>query len=98
MISRETTDTLLIAFACDIWASVSITYGVLHFRVSVPAKYKSKTFSLLGYYNGNPSVDLVMKNGNIVDPTQEKYVYYFAENCKIVIFITNILFISCRES
>ena len=86
VISRETTDTLLIAFASDIWASLSITSGVLHFRVSVPSKYKSNIFSLLGYHNGNSSFDLVMKNGYVVDPTHEKYVYYFAEDCKIVLY------------
>ncbi|XP_003389333.1 PREDICTED: mucin-like protein [Amphimedon queenslandica] len=83
VISRETTDTLLIAFACDIWASLSITSGVLHFRVSVPTKYKSNTFSLLGYYNGNPNVDLVRKNGRIVNPTHDNNVYYFAEDWRV---------------
>uniref|UniRef100_A0A1X7TZY4 VWFD domain-containing protein n=1 Tax=Amphimedon queenslandica TaxID=400682 RepID=A0A1X7TZY4_AMPQE len=83
VISRETTDTLLIAFACDIWASLSLTSGVLHFRVSVPTKYKSNAFTMLGYYNGNSSDDLVMNNRDVIDPTQEKYVYYFAEDWRV---------------
>lgn len=82
MISRTSSETMLIAFSCGIWASLNVTLGVLHFRVSLPTSFINQTLAMFGNYNGESAGDLIKDYGAVMNAENEKNVYYFAENCK----------------
>ncbi|XP_003384557.1 PREDICTED: mucin-like protein [Amphimedon queenslandica] len=62
-LTRQDTDSMLVAFANGISVTVNITMELLHFTIALPEDYINQTRGLLGNYNGIKDDDLEEYNG-----------------------------------
>ena len=85
-LTRQDTNSMLVAFANGISATVNITLNMLDFTLALPEKFINQTRGLLGNYNGNKDDDIEDYNGTTsyqnATKLNESVIYDVAKTCK----------------
>ena len=75
-------DTLVITTPSGASLSVTIENGFLGIAVELSSSFRNKTRGMLGVFNGDVSDDFTLRNGTVLDITEEKDIYQFGLDCK----------------
>lgn len=89
-LTRQDTDSMLVAFANGISVTVNISMELLHFTVALPEDYINQTRGLLGNYNGIKDDDLEEYNGTAFENAtklNESAIYDVANTCELMIIL-----------
>ncbi|XP_059148171.1 uncharacterized protein LOC131935669 isoform X2 [Physella acuta] len=81
---RRVNDSLEISFPNSIGITVSLTYELLEFSVTLDKKYQNKTSGLLGNFNNISTDDFIFPNGtSFPDSSKEREIYSYVETWSI---------------
>ena len=75
-------DTLVITTPSGASLSVTIENGFLGIAVELSNNFRNKTRGLLGVFNGDVNDDFTVRNGTVLDITEEKDIYQFGLDCE----------------
>ncbi len=82
-VSRDSEKAITTSFANGIGVTVTASFGMLSFVLSLPEQFQNLTRGLMGNYNGDPMDDIVYRNGTMLAANvSDRMIHDFGQSCK----------------
>lgn len=80
---RRSETSVLTVFSNGISLTVSVSFGLLSFVITIPQPFRGNVSGLLGNFNGDSSDDLMYPNGTVLDVnSSDRFIHDLGQSCK----------------
>ncbi len=90
-VSRESENSLTTSFENGIGVTITASFEMLSFVLSMPEEFQNVTRGLMGNYNGDPTDDIVFRNGDMLSGNvSDRMIHDFGQSCKYKYMYINV--------
>ncbi|XP_064388044.1 uncharacterized protein LOC135336225 isoform X3 [Halichondria panicea] len=83
-VSRESENSLTTSFENGIGVTITASFEMLSFVLSMPEEFQNVTRGLMGNYNGDPTDDIVFRNGDMLSGNvSDRMIHDFGQSWEI---------------